>query len=52
VHISNLFRREAYRHHSYVSEAATGIICGLGSHGYVLAMEAMARLIQQAKQRD
>lgn len=46
VHLSNIFRREPYRHRSYVSEAATGIICGLGGHGYGLALDAMARLIQ------
>jgi 3-dehydroquinate dehydratase II len=46
VHLSNIFRREAYRHHSYVSEAAQGVICGLGGHGYELALDAMARLLQ------
>jgi 3-dehydroquinate dehydratase-2 len=46
VHISNIHRREAFRHHSYVSLAATGVIAGLGIHGYVLALEAMARLLQ------
>ena len=46
VHISNIHRREAFRHHSYVSLAATGVIAGLGTQGYVLALEAMARLLQ------
>jgi 3-dehydroquinate dehydratase II len=45
VHLSNIHRRESFRHRSFVSLAATGIICGLGGHGYVLALEAMARLI-------
>ena len=45
VHLSNLFRREPFRHHSYVSQAATGVICGLGSAGYLLALQAMATLI-------
>jgi 3-dehydroquinate dehydratase-2 len=36
--------REEFRHHSYVSKAATGMICGFGSHGYELAVEAAARL--------
>ena len=45
VHLSNIHRREAYRHHSYVSLAATGVICGLGAHGYLLALDALARLI-------
>ncbi len=45
VHLSNPHRREAFRHHSYVSEAAKGVICGLGSTGYLLALEAMAGLV-------
>jgi 3-dehydroquinate dehydratase-2 len=45
VHLSNIFRRERFRHHSYVSLAAKGVICGLGAHGYELALEAIARLI-------
>jgi 3-dehydroquinate dehydratase-2 len=46
VHLSNIFRRETFRRHSYVSLAASGVICGLGAHGYELALEAVARLIQ------
>ena len=46
VHLSNIFRRESFRHHSYVSLAATGVICGLGTRGYELALEAMAELIE------
>jgi 3-dehydroquinate dehydratase II len=45
VHLSNIFRRERFRHHSYVSLAATGMICGLGAHGYELALDAVASLI-------
>lgn len=45
VHLSNIFRREAFRHHSYVSTAATGVICGLGAKGYELALEAMADIL-------
>ena len=45
VHLSNPFRREAYRRHSYVSETATGIICGFGAKGYLLALEALAELL-------
>ena len=45
VHLSNIFRRDSYRHHSYVSLAARGLICGLGLKGYLLALDAMAELI-------
>jgi 3-dehydroquinate dehydratase II len=45
VHLSNPKRREAFRHHSYVSEVAKGVIFGLGSTGYLLAVEAMAGLV-------
>ena len=45
VHLSNIHRRDAFRRHSYAAQAATGSICGLGSHGYLLALDAMARLI-------
>jgi 3-dehydroquinate dehydratase II len=48
VHLSNIFRREPFRHHSYVSLAARGVICGLGAHGYELALEAVAKLIEDA----
>lgn len=42
VHLSNVFRREAFRHHSYVSPAALGVIAGCGPLGYALALEALA----------
>ncbi|MCC7252069.1 type II 3-dehydroquinate dehydratase [Hyphomicrobium sp.] len=45
VHLSNIFRRESFRHHSYVSLGAKGVICGLGVQGYELALEAMAKLV-------
>ncbi len=45
VHLSNIHRRESFRHHSYVSPVARGVIVGLGGHGYELALEAMARLL-------
>ena len=48
VHLSNIFRRERFRHRSFVSLAATGVICGLGGHGYELALEAIAGLIAAA----
>jgi 3-dehydroquinate dehydratase-2 len=46
VHLSNIFRRESFRHHSYVSLAANGGIFGLGPQGYELALEAIASLIE------
>jgi 3-dehydroquinate dehydratase-2 len=47
VHLSNIFRREEFRHRSFVSQAADGVICGLRGQGYVLALEAMARLVRE-----
>jgi len=47
VHLSNIYRRESFRHHSFVSPVAKGVIAGLGPHGYELALEAMARLLQK-----
>lgn len=47
VHITNIHRREEFRHHSFVSKAATGVICGLGVAGYALALRAMADLVEQ-----
>lgn len=41
VHLSNLYQREDFRHHSYISRAATGMICGLGVQGYLLALNAI-----------
>ena len=47
LHLSNIFRRDSFRQHSYVSLAATGVICGLGAKGYELALEAMAGILAQ-----
>jgi len=49
VHLSNIFRRDQFRQHSYVSLAATGVICGLGGKGYELAIEAMANILATRK---
>ena len=47
VHLSNIHRREAFRHTSYISLAATGVICGLGARGYLLALDAIAEMLSQ-----
>ena len=46
-HMSNIWKREPFRHHSYVSKAATGVIAGLGLRGYLLGLAAMAELIAE-----
>ena len=40
IHLSNVYKREAFRHHSYFSDIAEGVICGLGRQGYSLALQA------------
>ena len=47
VHISNIHKREAFRHHSYVSGRADGVIAGFGTQGYNLAIRRMAALINK-----
>jgi 3-dehydroquinate dehydratase II len=49
VHLSNIHKREEFRHHSFISAAVNGVICGFGSHSYVLAIEALATLINANK---
>ncbi|MGY2290539.1 type II 3-dehydroquinate dehydratase [Pseudomonas sp. SDO528_S397] len=46
AHMSNIWKRDSFRHHSYVSKAATGVVAGLGALGYRLALTAMAELLQ------
>lgn len=46
VHLSNPYAREAYRRHSFISEAATGVICGLGAAGYLYAIDHLAHLLK------
>jgi 3-dehydroquinate dehydratase-2 len=47
VHITNIHRREEFRHLSFVSKVAVGVICGLGIGGYALALTAMAELLEE-----
>ena len=52
VHLSNIHRRESFRHHSFVSAVAQGIIVGLGPQGYVLAVEAAANILKAAPRKS
>jgi 3-dehydroquinate dehydratase II len=49
VHLSNIYRREPFRHHSYVSPVALGVICGFGGHGYELALDGLAHHLKTAR---
>ena len=51
VHLSNLFRRDEFRHHSYISRVANGLICGLGPQGYLLAVDALAGILGKAAKK-
>jgi 3-dehydroquinate dehydratase II len=46
VHLSNIHQRDEFRQHSYVAKAATGMICGLGAQGYILALDALASRLE------
>jgi 3-dehydroquinate dehydratase-2 len=48
VHISNIYKREDFRHHTFTARAAVGMITGLGSHGYLLALEALSEILKRA----
>ena len=47
IHLSNIYKRESFRHRSHVSPVAHGVICGFGAHGYELALEALAELLSR-----
>ncbi len=47
VHVSNIHAREEFRHHSLISKAARGVICGLGIEGYALAIDGLAALVSK-----
>jgi 3-dehydroquinate dehydratase-2 len=49
VHLSNVHAREAFRHHSYFSDLAIGVICGLGAKGYAYALEFVIDRLKQAE---
>jgi len=46
LHISNIYKREKFRHKSLISDIATGVICGMGANGYILAINAMHELLK------
>jgi 3-dehydroquinate dehydratase-2 len=50
VHLSNIHRREEFRHHSYISKAAQGVICGFGARGYIMALEALAAQLIESQE--
>jgi 3-dehydroquinate dehydratase-2 len=53
VHLSNIYKREPFRHNSFVSPAANGVICGFGGLGYEFALEALAAILHTSeKQAD
>ncbi len=47
VHLSNIFKREPVRHHSYITAVAKGMICGFGPQGYLLALDAMLNILDR-----
>ena len=49
LHISNIYKREEFRHKSLISGVVTGIICGLGTNGYILAINSMHELLNENK---
>ncbi len=50
VHLSNIYKRDEFRHHSYISKAASGVICGLGGYGYELALESLANTLNTTQE--
>lgn len=44
LHLSNVYKRESFRHKSFISSVADGIMCGFGAHGYVLAIDAVRQI--------
>ncbi len=52
VHLSNIFQREEFRHHSYFSDVAMGVVCGLGAQGYELALTAAISHLEKDENQD
>ncbi len=49
VHLTNIYKREPFRHHSYVSPVADGVLCGFGGQGYELALDALHKILTAKK---
>ena len=49
VHLTNIYKREPFRHHSYVSPVADGVLCGFGGRGYELAIDAIHKILTEKK---
>ena len=47
VHLSNIFKREPFRHHSFVSDVARAMLCGFGAEGYLMALKALVDMIEE-----
>jgi len=47
LHLSNVFARDVFRHHSYISPIATGVICGFGANSYILALDALRSILAE-----
>jgi 3-dehydroquinate dehydratase II len=47
VHLSNVYKRESFRHHSFISPAAHGVICGFGVQSYELALDGMSGILNK-----
>lgn len=52
IHISNVYAREKFRHHSYISDHSAGLVCGLGQHGYQLCINAGVRVFKKDQQAE
>jgi 3-dehydroquinate dehydratase II len=49
VHLSNVYKRESFRHHSYISPAAHGVICGFGPQSYELALDGLSSVLNATR---
>ena len=52
IHLSNVHAREAFRHHSYLSDIAQGVICGLGAQGYEFALQAASQYVSHQQESN